>query len=562
MKKIRKSKGDWRWLRNEYKISELAELLGVRRQTIDYWISGRNDPSFQNLRKLAKLVDSWEELERRAKVKLDFSPAESTKSYSSRGIFTARNYYDLIKASHFLRYIGQFGKLRAQAYAALKEVAGKDKFLTARLWFEIGYAELMLGYPLDAVEAARKARRLLPQKEDSMLLADTLWFSGECLRVVGKLNQAYSSLDEARKIYTRLKARPSFYESGPVWLEWDLGRYFAAYGRYDTALDHFKRMEKMAKNVRLSEAEVIAAWSRGDIAEMNSDFGKAIASYRYAKGLAELIGDSFWDAMALWRTAEVYRKLGQFEKSVATAETVRQNFEAIGNTRMVAKVDCVLAARCLQTGELDKAIDLYNNSIGVFTDSEDAPMERTILLGLGLIDLAYESQKPSPDYRKPFQSFLEIESNHPNISDPYLAAYNDLAYAEALRLAGYTEGALTRFDAVIKTSNSRGFQLEKAHALLGIAATKLLGGEADRQSCQEAFKIYQKVGSSWGQVQALIIQALIASETGDATAHWFQQAATLARENSLFVESQLIETLDTQDSRQKKRHVLLFLQAV
>src|SRR5690349_3371501 len=140
-----KSKGDWRWLRDVFNISKLAELLGVKRQIIDNWIRGRNDPSFQNIQKLAGLVGSWEELDSRAKVKLKFSSLERSESYPSPGVFAAGNYSELIKSLNNLRYIGQFEKLRTSAYEALKGVAGKDNLVTARFWFEIGYAELMLG---------------------------------------------------------------------------------------------------------------------------------------------------------------------------------------------------------------------------------------------------------------------------------------------------------------------------------------------------------------------------------------------------------------------------------
>jgi hypothetical protein len=189
-------------------------------------------------------------------------------------------------------------------------------------------------------------------------------------------------------------------------------------------------------------------------------------------------------------------------------------------------------------------------------------MEQSGLLGLGLVDLMYESQKPTPDYRKPLQIFLEIDAKRTHIHDPYLLVYNDLAYAEAARLAGYTERALSRLDAVIKISNKHGFQLEKAHALLGIAATKLLSAGADRESCNEAFKIYQKVGSIWGQVQALITRALIEYAMGEASANLLREAALLASNNSLNTESQLIESYLAQGALQKDRHILLFIQAV
>lgn len=551
-----KSKGDWRWLRDEFNIARLSELLGVKRQLIDNWIRGRNDPDFLSTLKLVTMVGSIEELEHRAKVKIELKLPDNTKSHTSPKILTDRNYGYLITLAEHLKYNSRFQDLHTLAYAALKDTASKDKVLTARLWFDVGYAQLMLGYPLDAVDSVRKARKLLPTREDSILLADTHWLGGECLRVVGKLSEAYPHLEEAQKIYKRLGARASFYESGPVWLEWDLGRYFAARGKYDSALRHFGRMENMAKDISLAEAEVIGAWSRGDIAEMRSEFSRAIANYLYAKGLAEIIGDSFWEAGSLWRTAEVYRKVGQFKNAVATAEDVRRRFEAIGNHRMVAKADCVLAGCYLQAGLIDKASDLYNGSLDIFSKAEDSPMERSILIGLGYIDLAYESQKQKPDYRRPLQTFLQADTNYPNIEDPYLNVYKDLANGEALRLAGYTERALTRFQDVMKASTTNGYQLEKAHAFLGIAATKIMRGEADRESCVEAFKLYRKMGSIWGQAQALITHALIERELNGGGAYLLHEASKLARENSLLPDRRLTKSI------QKEKQVLLFIQAV
>jgi tetratricopeptide (TPR) repeat protein len=550
-----KRKGDWKWL-HDVKISRLAESLGVKRQVIDNWIRGRNDPDFLSTLKLATWVGSIEELARRAKVKIEFGPRRDFESYPPPHISEDRSYGYLISVAEHLKYTSRFEDLYAQTSAALEKSARKDKVLTARLWFNKGYAQLMLGQPLDAVESVAKARKLLPKKEDSMLLADTYWLAGESLRVVGKLSEAYPHLEKARKIYLSLGAKPSLHEPGPIWLEWDLGRYFAAYGKYGRALDHFERMGKLARDIWLAEAEVIAIWSRGDIAEMKSEFNNAITSYHGAKTLAELIGDNFWGAMAIWRTAEVYRKIGRFEEAVATAEAVRKNFETIGNRRMVAKTDCVIAACFLQRGEFKRASNLYNNTIDIFTKAGDTPMERSILIGLGLADLAYESQKLKPDYRKPLEAFLQINANFPNIEDPYLNVYKDLAYAEAERHAGYIERALTHFHDVIKISISYGYKLEKAHGLLGTAATKLLNGEADRESCIEALKLYRKVRSIWGQVQALVTQSLVEREMNGGGAHLLHEASKLARENSLFAKGKFIKSV------QKEKQVLLFIQAV
>lgn len=159
-----KSKGNWRWLRDVFNIAQLAELLGVKRQIIDNWIRGRNDPDFLSTLKLATLVGSIEELERRAKVRIDLKISNDIKSYPSSSILTDRNYGYLISLAEHLKYISRFQELHTLAYAALKDTAGKDQVLTARLWFDIGYAQLMLGDPLEATESVRRARKLLPTK--------------------------------------------------------------------------------------------------------------------------------------------------------------------------------------------------------------------------------------------------------------------------------------------------------------------------------------------------------------------------------------------------------------
>lgn len=551
-----KSKGDWKWLHKVSQISRLAELLGVKRQVIDNWIRGRNDPDFLSTLKLATLVGSIEELARRAKVKVELGPFGNFESYPLPHISEDRSYGYLLSVAEHLKYTSRFEDLYAQTSAALENSAGKDKMLTARLWFNKAYSQLMLGQPLDAIKSVSEARKLLPPKENSMLLADTHWLNGESLRVVGKLSEAYPHLEKARKIYLSLGAKPSFHEPGPIWLEWDLGRYFAAYGKYGSALNHFERMGKLARDIWLAEAEVIATWSKADITEMKSEFDDAITIYANAKGLAELIGDNFWEAMSIWRTSEVYRKIGKFEEALGTAEAVRKKFETIGNRRMVAKTDCVIAACVLQKGELKRASDLYNNSIDIFAKAGDIPMERSILIGLGLIDLADESQKPRPDYQKALQAFLDIEAKYSNIVDPYLNVYKDLAYAEAERLVGYNERALNRFQEVGETSSLYGFRLEKAHALLGIVATKLLNGEADREGCTEALKLYRKVGSIWGQVQALITQALVERDVNGGGAHLLKEASKLAGEYSLFAKGNFNKSV------QKEKQVLLFIQAV
>ncbi len=558
------SKGDWSWLPEEARnqwgmtVSELAAWLGVKRQVVDNWIRGRNDPDLINVFKLARLVGSSEELARRAGLEIEFSPPGVIQFRPPMQLAKDRDYEYLRQVVEWMKYTSNFKEMYEQSYTLLRDVAGKDKIFTAQVLFNLAYSELMLGRPQDAIASVTKARELLPPKRDSLLLADTHWFSGECLRVVSKISEAQLHLEEARKMYKRLKAKPSFQFSGPFWLEWDFGRLNAAYGQYDKAIEHFNHMEKMARDIWLAEGEVIAAWSYGDIDETRSNFKAAHAAYFDAKQLANQIGDKFWEAMALWRIAEVYRKMSSYEAALQAAKAAREIFEVIGNERMIAKIDCTTAACYLQTGKPTEAHELYYRAVEIFKQAEDTPLIHSALLGFGYTRLLEESQKPNPNFKEVLPIFRDIDSKRPDIYDPNQTVCEALGLAEALRLAGYHSQALERFHSVVKVSNKHGYQLEKAHALLGIAAVKLMNGEADRESCIEALKIYRKLGSLWGQAQTLITLAMIeleARESGPV----FQEALELARDIGLTAESTLIEELLIGKSVALKKHVLLFI---
>jgi tetratricopeptide (TPR) repeat protein len=558
------SRGDWSWIPEEAKnrwgftVSELASWLGVKRQVVDNWLRGRNDPDLINVFKLARLVGSIEELAHRAGLEIEFSPPGVIQFNPPMQPPKDRDYEHLRSIAEWMKYTSRFKELYEQSYMLLKDSSNKDNKLTAQLFFNLAYAELMLGRPNDAIQSIDKAKEFLSNK-DSLLLADTSWFAGECYRTLNKLNEAQLHLEDARKIYQRLNAKPTFLSSGPLWLEWDLGRIYASYGEYDKAADYFTRMEKLARDIWLAEGEVIATWSFGDIDETRSNFKAALPAYFNAKQLANQVGDKFWEAMALWRIAEVYRKTSSFDDAVQVANIARDIFEDIGNERMVEKVDCNIAACYLQTGKTTEARELYYRAIEVFKQNDDTPMTNLALLGFGYVRMLEESRKPAPNFREVLPIFRDIDMSRMEIYDPYQAVCEDLGLAEALRLAGYTDQALSRFHAVAKTSIKYGYQLEEAHALLGIAAAKILMGEVDRESCNEALKIYRKLGSIWGQIQSHMLRGMIEQERGERGSLYYKEASSLALDIALTAESRLIEELLVEKEVILKRHIFLFI---
>lgn len=588
------SKGDWSWIRQEaaqrgMTIPQLASYLGVTPQAVNHWANNRNDPDFLNIVRLVyTLCDgSLEVLASRTGISLRALSQDLRAQAEALGIepppFIANGPGETIllnlppdallspnalaerfkeayySVTDILKYTSHFEELSATANRLLKHMPGGDVPFKARLHYDLGYAALMLGRYPEGIRATTQARAMLSGQKDPMLLADTHWLSGECLRITGELHQARWHCEEADKIHQRLKARASAGEPGPMWVEWNLGCIEAACGRYDRAIDHFTRLHRMATGVRLPEARVLALWGRAYVDELQGEFERALAGYLRAKQFAERAGDRFWRAEALWRMAEIARKVSNFKEAIDQAQAARAIYESIGNESMPAKLSCTIAACHLQIGEAGRALELYRDAAAVFTRNDDWPMRRRALSGYGLALLAQESDKPEPAYRKLLPHFLEIEVMGPGEYDRHLEAYECLAHAEALRLAGHLDKALEQYHIVAEASASYGHPLEQAHALLGMAETARMMGRADRTGCHQALTIYRRVGSKWGQVQALITLALIEVAAGGSPAPLVHRAAQIAGEASLKAESRVIESIASGHLTPENQRVLLFV---
>ncbi|HKZ84541.1 MAG TPA: helix-turn-helix transcriptional regulator [Anaerolineae bacterium] len=588
------SKGDWTWIpqhatRRGITTPQLALCLDITSQTISGWLTGRADPSFRNLLMLAHIFceDSVEKLAGMAGI--DWRSLVEDLSFQAEalgvdllvpalgehdGPITFHLPLDVLQepnalgeqfksafrsAADLLKYTGRFQELRAQASHVLSRMAGRDSAFAARLYYDVAYASLMLGNYPDGIRSTEKARALLAAHGDQMLLADTHWLSAECLRIIGELGEARRHCDEATRLYRKLKVKTSAREPGRMWVEWNLGCIDAADGRYDTARKHFTRLGAMGKRTGLPEAEISATWGCAYVDEMRSEFDQALEGYRQAQQLASRFGDRFWVAESRWRSAEVARKTSSFADATLAAQAARSAYASMGNESMMTKLSCTVAACHLQIGAPDKALALYRNAADFFAGNRDRPMERAARAGYGLALLALESQEPAPAYEKILRILQEIEAIGQAGYNRYLDTYEGFAHAEALRLAGYTTRALERYHNLAETSASLGHQLEKAHALLGIAETRRMTGQADRRSCHEALKIYRRVGSKWGQVHALITLALIALDSGESAAPLLGEASVMARGASLKADLRFIESLAAKKPAPGHLHVLLFV---
>jgi len=373
------SRGDWRWIRTEatqrgLSLPQLASYLDVTPQAVNYWVNNRNDPDFLNLLKLAHIFcdGSLEKLAHKAGIDLRALRQDLRLQAEALGIepplsitngpveplllppplaapssptaLAERFRAAYTSATDLMKYTSRFAELQAVASRLLQELPDGDAPFKARLYFDLGYAALMLGRYLEGMHLAAQARGLLSSQKAPLLLADTHWLAGECLRIIGELHEARRQCEASGQIHQRLRARASAHEPGPMWVAWNLGCIEAASGHYEAALAHFVHLGRMAAGARLPEASVLALWGRAYVAEMRGEFEKARRGYRRAKQFAERAGDRFWAAEALWRMAEVSRKVSRFQEALAQAQAAQRVYDALGHETMPAKLACTIAA--------------------------------------------------------------------------------------------------------------------------------------------------------------------------------------------------------------------------
>ena len=578
------AKGNWSWLRKEFEqrlgitVADFARLLGAKRQRVDNWAGNRNDPDFLNTLLLAYFFanDSAESLAYKAGVDWDSLindinsraeqlgielPAPKGSEFASTlyKLFDIQDIDALSIIAEYFNYSSGFQQLHDMARRLLKETLGREEIITARLWFYVAYAELMLGRAADAIKSAAKVRELFRPEEDERLLADTYWLSGESERVIGRYNKAYSYLQKAARIYRRLDVKPTARDSGPMWVEWDLGRLECSYGRYNIALRHFERLSKMAQETGLAEAAIIAIWSRACVDEEVSDFNSAFTGFSKASEFAYYVGNKFWEAQSLRNKAEIERKMGRYEDAIETALSASKIYESIGNEKLSTHSRLVIAASYLQMGDPDEAYKLYYEAATIYEKARDEPMMRMALLGLEFARLVMESRQQTPGYAESLLSLRDMNESRPREYDVYYEAYERLALAEALRLTNNLNKAHDMFLAIAEACDSYGHKLEKAHALLGIAETKRLIGDADKENCNRALEIYRKVGSKWGEVHTLIALALIKLERGNSASPFIEEALMIAQEASLKADVSFVESLVREKPVPGDRHVLVFI---
>lgn len=586
--------GNWSWIEEIVRgqglsISQFAKVHGFRQQTFSNWVRNINDPDMLNLMRLAIIFTegSIDALLKRAQVDISFIQEEleaglkrladydleavglgpaATVSFKApldalldRGVLSDQFMKTYDSATALMKYTSLFEELQTVTASILQKTTNLDRVLAGRFYFDLAYAQLMLGRYPEGLESANEARKRLFNQNQPLLTADTYWLSAELLRIIGDQPEAKRHAEAAEGIYQQAQIEPSWDKPGPMWTDWNNSCIEADYGNYGNASGYLNNLAVDAERTSLAEAICAADWGLAYLDEMQSRFGRAVDQYRWVRVTANHQRDTFWEAESLWRIAEVQRKTGQYDQALITVREARNLYASIGNISMLRKLDCTEAACRLHKGDTDQALALFEQAAAFFEENLDYPMERTAQLGTTWARLARSDQTTSGVFVQFLDPLDELESTELTQHNVYRRSYEQLAHAEGLRLSGNADRALEGYLSVLENSTKHDHLLEQAHAQLGAAEAQRVSGNSDVTACHNALAIYRQVGSAWGEIHSLITLGLLEQQQGDSGSAAFQEAAGLAEQRAFLVEINLIEDLLKSSGSSSTQHVLIFI---
>lgn len=582
------SKGDWSWIDDELRRlgisrNKLANLLGISPPAVSKWIQLKQDPGYEHLAQLAAIFThgdlnrlylkarfnwaiSLQHLDTQAKgIGVDPSfanpdtaieliplhiPATSVRSNDPvTDMLVAES---ILASSALLRQANQFAAMRDQAMRLIKRLNGSRSHLTGQMWYALADAELMLGNYPESLEAADAARRIGRQnKSGSAFIADVYAVSGESWRIMGQPSVAREHFAEANRLYDQAGVVP--FAEGRMWVAWHLGRVATSEARYDEATEHFDRARTIAQQLRHGSGMLSVRYGEVMIDDLQGNLDDALSQYGPMQRDARKDGNTYWDAMIAWKTADVLRRQGHVAQAMSMAHNAIHTYEALDNPDMVASVTFTFAYCHIHLGRIEQARAMLASVAARFTNNIDQTTVRMARIGESFALLAHVARSDTPHFDA-LLPLLRTEMTAPRLSLRF-ELLQALFAAEALRLTGHESAAHERYRAIVKQAMGHDHQLEHAHALLGLAECSRLLGRPDREMLKQAVAIYDRIGSAWGRAHARIAQWLI---DPNAAAQQLHQAKQIAHAASFADDLALIERLQN-DPRPNLLHPLVFV---
>lgn len=564
------STGDWSWIDDELRRlgmsrTKLAHLLGVSTPAVSSWIKRRQNPSFEHLAQLAALFTGGDinRLYHRAGYKWGEALEDLAAQAAGMGVQLAPDSRDaedlvaltlpagslhardpitsllaeesILAANALLRQANRFAELRAQATRLIARLNGGRSPLTGQMWYALADAELMLGNYTNALDAADMARRMAQGRNGAALVADSYTLSGEAWRVMGNWSEARSHCNEGSRLY--LSAGLGRGE-GQMWIDWNLGRIATSEGRYEEALEHFDRMAMLARELAHRSGATLQRYGVAMLADLQGDLGHALRQYSPMRRDARRDGDVYWDAMALWKLADVMRRQGELARAASMAGEAMRVYEAMNNSDMVASVAFTLAYCHIHLGQAEQARVQFVNLGAQFAQSIDKTTVRMARIGERYAKLALLAAKDDRCFDA-LLPLIEPDPALPRLSLRY-ELLEALFAAEGLRLNARAAAACDRYAAIEKQAAQHQHGLERAHALLGMSESARVLGRRDHELARQALAEYERIGAAWGRVHARVTLALLTPD--QATPH-LREAGRIARAPGMQDELRLIDQL-------------------
>lgn len=323
-----------------------------------------------------------------------------------------------------------------------------------------------------------------------------------------------------------------------MWIDWNLGRVATSEGKYDEALEHFDRMAALARRLGHSSGALLQSYGVAMLADLRGDLNKALDQYTPMQRDARRDDNSYWDAMVLWKMADVLRRKGDVMRAASMAQQDMRAYQALDNDDMIASVTFTLGYCQIHLGRAEQARPTFASVAARFVRSVDQTTVRMARIGERFALLARIAAQDDPRFDE-LLPLIAPDATLPRLSLKF-ELLESLFIAEALRLNAQAAAVHDRYAAVARRAAKHDHQLEHAHALLGLAEAKWLLGQPDRETLKQALAIYERIGAAWGRVHARIAQALIEP---NGAAQQLQEAKRIAQSCSFHADVALIERL-------------------
>jgi CHAT domain-containing protein/Tfp pilus assembly protein PilF len=238
-----------------------------------------------------------------------------------------------------------------RALSLLPSVADEDRSHEAAIHHNLGAVYATTGRSGDAVGELRLALSLWRDLGDPEMEVVSLSALGVALSDQGDFPAAMAALDEAEKLHGKLSPNPE--------LEGDLannrGKVYRSQGRYQQALDSFRKAEALYRPlpVRLKEAQSLN--NIGTIEEALGDFSNARSSYRQSREIARQLGATNLEIKVELNEANTSFESGEYQ------EAIRIYLDLLpisaGEAQVLMSIHNGLGDAYLRVGELEK-VDL------------------------------------------------------------------------------------------------------------------------------------------------------------------------------------------------------------